>query len=304
MTDTITQQACAKINLTLDVLGQRPDGYHNIRSIMQTIVLHDTLVVTRIPSASDVHLSIDGDEGGAIPADTSNIVHQAAVRVQKIAAARVALSAQQSGVHIHLTKRIPSQAGLGGGSSDAAAALLALNTLFELHLSAPRLTEIAASLGADVPFFLSGGTALVEGLGERVTPLPPLHTPWPLVVVKPAVGMSTPAAYAALDALPSRVPVHATDEWLSARPASEARTANDFEPVVLAALPAVRRAYDLLLQTTGSREGFTPRLCGSGSALFCRMPDINTARAAAHVLQAAGAGRAWVTHTLEASYDH
>jgi len=304
MTTTLTQQARAKINLTLDVLGQRPDGYHNIRSVMQAIALHDTLVVTRTADTPGVQLTINGDEAEGVPADASNIVHKAAVRLQKIAAARGTLSPQHSGLHIVLTKRIPSRAGLGGGSSDAAAAVRALDALFGLRLSPTRLAEIGTSLGADVSFFLSGGTALVEGLGERVTPLPPLHTPWPLVIVKPAVGMSTPAAYAALDALPGRVPGYATDAWLSARPASEARTANDFEPIILAALPLVQRACDLLLQTTGNREGFTPRLCGSGSALFCRMPDADTARIAAHALQAAQAGRVWITHTLETPYDH
>ncbi len=303
MTTTITQQAYAKINLTLDVLGQRPDGYHNIRSIMQTIALHDTLVVTRTPRAPGVQLTVDGDEAQGVPADASNSVYQAAVRLQKIAAARGTLPPQHSGLHIVLTKRIPSQAGLGGGSSDAAATLRALDILFDLRLSPTRLSEIGAGLGADVPFFLTGGTALVEGLGERVTSLPSLASPWPLVIVKPNIGMSTPAAYAALDALPRRVPGHATDTWLSARPASEARTANDFEPVVFAALPAVQRAYTLLLQTTQSREGFTPHLCGSGSALFCRMPGDAAARAAVHALQAAHAGKVWITHTLETSHD-
>jgi len=303
MTDTITQRACAKINLTLDVLGQRPDGYHDIRSIMQTIALHDTLVVTHTPNNPGVQLTVDGDEARRVPTDTSNIVHKAAVRMQKIAAARGALSPQSSGIHLHLSKHIPSQAGLGGGSSDAAAALRALNTLFDLRLSLPRLTKIAQSLGADVPFFLSGGTALVEGLGERVTRLSPLYSPWPLVIVKPAVGMSTPAAYAALDALPGRRPGTATGTWLGRRPVSEVLTANDFEPIVLAALPPVQRAFDLLTQTTESRKGFTPRLCGSGSALFCRQPDDVSACAAADALRATNAGAVWVTHTLETFYD-
>lgn len=303
MTTTSTQHACAKINLTLDVLGKRPDGYHDIRSIMQAIALHDTLVVTRTPNTPGVQLTIDGDQAEGVPVDASNIVHKAAVRMQKIAAARAAMPPQRSGLHIVLTKRIPSQAGLGGGSSDAAAALRALNLLFDLRLSPTRLAEIAAQIGADVPFFLSGGTALVEGLGERITVLPPLSAPWPLVIVKPTVGMSTMAAYAALDAVPSRVPGHATEAWLANRPASEACTANDFEPVVFAALPPVRRTYDLLGQTTGSREGFTPRLCGSGSALFCRLPDDAAARHAMETLQAAAIGAVWITRTLETSHD-
>lgn len=303
MTTPITQRACAKINLTLDVLGKRPDGCHDIRSIMQTIALQDTLVVTPTPDIPGVRLLVEGDEAESVPADERNIVHKAAVRLQKIAAARAAMPPQRSGLHIVLTKRIPSEAGLGGGSSDAAAALRALDVLFDLRLSPTRLAEIAAGLGADVPFFLSGGTALVEGMGERVTPLSPLQSPGPLVIVKPAIGMPTGAAYAALDALPSRTPGTATDAWLAARPASETRTANDFELVVLAALPPVRRAYDLLLQTTGSREGFTPRLCGSGSALFCRLPDDTAAQEVARTMQAAAAGKVWITRTLETFHD-
>lgn len=303
MTDTLTQHACAKINLTLDVGGRRADGYHDIRSVMQTIALHDTLVVLLTPDVPGIQLTLDGDQAKGVPADERNIIHQAAVRMQKIAAARGLFLPQQSGLRLHLTKRIPSEAGLGGGSSDAAACLRALNTLFNLHLPLARLAEIAQSLGADVPFFLTGGTALVEGLGERITPLPPLPAPWPLAVVKPNVGMSTPAAYAALDALPSRTSGMATEAWLSSRTASEFRTANDFEAVVFAALPPVRRAYDLLVQTTGSREGFTPHLCGSGSALFCRLPDDAAAHHAAQTLRAADIGAVWVTHTLENSHD-
>ena len=191
---SVTRRAYAKINLTLDVGTRRADGYHEIRSVMQTVALHDTLTVTATPEAPGIHLEVQGEEAAGVPADQTNLVHQAAVRLQKIAAARQTLTGGQCSLHITLHKRIPSQAGLGGGSSDAAAAMLAVNALFGLSLTPRRLSEIGAALGADVPFFLTGGTALAEGLGEKIIPLPPLVPDWPLVVVKPRVGVSTAAA--------------------------------------------------------------------------------------------------------------
>jgi len=172
---SLTRDAYAKINLTLDVGARRSDGYHDIYSIMQTISLHDTLTVIQTANVPGVRLEVTGDEGAGIPADESNLVHRAAVRLQKVAVARGIIPGNGSGLHILLHKRIPSRAGLGGGSSDAAATLLVVNDLFGLALSHVRLAEIGAALGADVPFFLTGGTALVGGMGERVSALPP---PW------------------------------------------------------------------------------------------------------------------------------
>jgi len=298
---SITMPAYAKVNWTLDVLACRPDGYHDIRSVMQTIALCDTLTVTHTPNVPGVCLTRDGDEASGVPDGPDNIVHKAAVRLQKTAAARGLLPGDRSGLHIHLVKRIPSQAGLGGGSSDAAATLRAIDILFGLDLSMRRLTGMAAALGADVPFFLHGGTALVEGLGERVTSLPPLSSPCHLVVVKPAVGVSTAEAYAALDADSGRIPGTATAEWL-ARPSCAPR-GNDFEDVVLPALPAVRAAYDLLLQTKVNGEGFKPMLCGSGAAVFCLVSNNQAAEALAAQVREAGVGKAWVTRTQEGVVD-
>lgn len=292
---SVTLPAYAKINWTLDVLARRPGGYHDIRSVMQTIALCDTLTVTHTPNVPGVRLTLDGDEAFGVPNGPTNIVHKAAVCLQKLAGACGVLPGDRSGLHIHLVKHIPSQAGLGGGSSDAAATLRAVNQLFGLCLTLPRLIEMAAALGADVPFFLHGGTALVEGLGERVTSLPPLSSPCPLVVVKPAVGVSTAEAYAALDADSGRIPGTATAEWL-ARPSCAPR-GSDFEDVVLPALPAVRAAYDLLLQTKVNGEGFKPLLCGSGAAVFCSASDAQAAEMIAVIARQADIGKVWVTHT-------
>ena len=293
---TLTRHAPAKINLTLDVGARRADGYHEIRSIMQTVALHDTLTVTRTPDRPGVRLEVVGEESEGVPSDESNLVHRAAVRLQKTAAAQGVVAGNASGLRVTLHKRIPSQAGLGGGSSDAAACLLAVHDLLGLSLTQERLAEIASSLGADVPFFLSGGTALVEGLGERIAPLPGLEPAWPLVIVKPGVGVSTAAAYAALDALPGRTPGRATEAWLGGR----REIGNDFEGVVFPLYPEIRAAFTLLSQTSGAGESFRPLLCGSGSCLFRRVADVQEGERLVDDWKKAGAGRAWTTTTIGA----
>lgn len=292
----ITCQAYAKINLTLDVGPRRADGYHNIRSVMQTIALHDTLTVTAAPEGPGVHLEVVGEEADGVPSDETNLVHKAAVRLQKVAAARGLSPGSRSGLHLLLHKRIPSQAGFGGGSSDAAAALLAVSRLLGLTLPSARLGDIGASLGADVPFFLSGGTALAEGLGEKITPLPAAAPDWPLVVVKPNAGVSTAAAYAALDALVGREMNDATQRWLD----GEQAPSNDFEAVILPAYPEVAAAYALLSRTAEPGE-IKPLLCGSGSALFLRASSQAAAEQIAAWVTAAEVGKVWVTRTIGAN---
>ena len=295
--NSITYHAPAKINLTLDVGLRRADGYHEIRSVMQTIALHDALDAALTPGQPGVFLEVAGKEATGVPADEANLVHKAAVRLQKIAAARGQMPGSESGIHIRLHKRIPSQAGLGGGSSDAMAALLAVNALLGLALSHTRLCEIGAALGADVPFFFFGGTALAEGLGEKITPLPSLAPDWPLVVVKPDAGVSTAAAYAALDAASDRQRGAATERWLEGDQALH----NDFESVVFPAYPSVAAAHALLSQTAEPAESFRPLLCGSGSALFLRASSDSAAQEIAARVTAAGLGKVWVTRTIGAA---
>ena len=173
--------APAKINLTLEVLGKRNDGYHEIASVMQTIALFDSL---RIEPSASIELILKGEEGRALPADTeANLVFRAAVALREAA----------------------GHPGLGGGSSDAAAALRGLNRLWSLDLDTPRLLPIAAGLGSDVPFFLLGGTALVTGRGEKVEPLPDLapdSAPFVFTLLWPEGGPEPKTAqmYAALEA--------------------------------------------------------------------------------------------------------
>lgn len=182
--------ARAKINLTLDVLGRRTDGYHQVETVMQSIGLHDCLEFT--PREAGITLTVAGAGAGEeVPAGTDNLVYQAALLMREQAA-------RPGGVKIYLTKNIPTAAGLGGGSADAAAALTALNEIWGVGLSLRELLLLGEKLGSDVPFCLLGGTALAAGRGERLTPLPPCPT-MGLVLVKPSFGVSTAAVYRAYD---------------------------------------------------------------------------------------------------------
>ncbi|MEW6064978.1 4-diphosphocytidyl-2C-methyl-D-erythritol kinase [Desulforamulus profundi] len=178
--------AHAKINLTLDVLSRRPDGYHEVEMIMQSIALHDTLEMEFEPK--EIVLTVSGVR---VTAGQDNLVLRAARLLQQQAG-------PEAGARIHLHKEIPVAAGLAGGSTDAAAALRGLNRLWNLGLGNEQLVKLAAQLGADVSFCLTGGTAVARGIGEILTPLPPAPA-FGVVLVKPAFGVSTAAVYRGLD---------------------------------------------------------------------------------------------------------
>jgi 4-diphosphocytidyl-2-C-methyl-D-erythritol kinase len=187
MTTIVRIAAPAKINLSLEITGRRPDGYHELVSVMLTVSLADELSL--VPG-DEIRVRVHGAD---LPED--NLVARAAILLRE----RLGLHA---GCTVTVEKRIPVAAGLGGGSSDAAAALLGLNRLWGLDLAPAALTALAAELGSDVPFFLHGGACLVEGRGERVTPLPVPRPSW-FVLANPGVPVLTAAAYAALS----------PDEW-------------------------------------------------------------------------------------------
>ncbi len=174
-------RARAKINLTLDVIGRRPDGYHDLASVMQEIELADTLVME---PAEEISLVVDPP---VVTAGADNLILRAARLLREYGRVR-------EGAAIRLTKRIPVGAGLGGGSADAAAALQGLNELWGLGLEPGMLKELGAGLGSDIPFCLTGGTALVTGRGEVVEPLTPLPV-MDLVLVRPPFKVSTAAIY-------------------------------------------------------------------------------------------------------------
>ena len=187
----LTLSANAKINLTLDILGTREDGYHEVAMIMQEISLHDTLSMGKINQGISLTIAIEGQQGTLL-ADESNLCWKAAALVQKE-------YNLQEGVEIHLIKRIPMAAGLAGGSADAAAVLKGMNHLFRLGMTEARLCELGARLGSDIPFCIMGGTMLATGRGEVLTRLPSFPR-LSVVLAKPPVGVSTAWAYKTYDA--------------------------------------------------------------------------------------------------------
>jgi 4-diphosphocytidyl-2-C-methyl-D-erythritol kinase len=293
-TSTLTLTACAKINLTLDVFSLRADGYHSLASIMQTIGLTDTLRLTR-RSAPGIGFTCDAPEAFGIPADSSNL----AVRAVQAALDAAAQAGRrfEAGVEIYLEKRIPSQAGLGGGSSDAATALVGVNALLDLGLTEVILHTLAAALGSDVPFFLVGGTATARGRGENLTPLPDAPPLW-LVLVKPDENVATGWAYATLDAIPDRVSHRATKRMEEALRANDtdrliAWQSNDFELPVFTHYPNLAWLHDELRMA----GALTAHLCGSGAALYGVAENEAAAQRIADLLRRRYA-QVYVTRTL------
>ena len=178
--------AYAKINLTLDVLGDRPDGYHDIATVLHTVELHDSIILRE--DGEGIMLRCASQD---VPPETQNIVHRAAHLLRE--------TFQISrGIEIELTKRIPVASGLGGGSSDAAVTLLGLAQMWKLRVDDRQLMELGSKIGSDVPFFLVGGAALALGRGERVRMVRPLPTTW-VVIARPTIQITSEWAYKALD---------------------------------------------------------------------------------------------------------
>ena len=182
-----TQQALAKVNLALDILGARPDGYHELRMVMQTVSLHDTVSVQE--TEGDFTLHVDGESFR--PGETS-MEERAAEAFFR------AVGRSMPGISVTLKKRIPAYAGLGGGSADVAAVLRSLRQQYCPDMPEAELERIGLTVGSDVPFCIRGGTALAAGRGERLTDLPPLPPCW-LVLCKPSFGIPTPELFALAD---------------------------------------------------------------------------------------------------------
>ncbi len=194
MNDTAIVKARAKINIILDVVGKRDNGYHDIRTVMQTLDLHDIVTVRRLRekdgSNSGISLITNSDK---IPKDNTNLAYRAAECMKK----RYSLG---DGIEIQIDKNIPVAAGLAGGSADCAAVILGIKDVFNLNISEGILSEIAAALGADVPYCLKGGTFLAEGIGEKLTKLSSFPFMY-VLVVKPDISVSTPWVYKNFDSV-------------------------------------------------------------------------------------------------------
>ncbi len=247
--------AYGKINLTLDVVGRREDGYHLLDTVMQTISVWDELEIqhSRQPG---VHLQCNRE---SLPTDSKNTAFRAAKFFLEDR------GLQNEGVYIFLKKHIPSRSGMGGGSADAAAVLRGLNEMYETKLSAEKLMELGAKVGADVPFCVIGGAARCTGTGAQVEPIAPMPECW-LVVCKPPTGMSTPRAYALLDQYPLSS-IQATPRMLEAMAVGSLKRigrslANRFDETLrMAPVRALKRAM-----TDAGALG--AMMTGSGSSVY------------------------------------
>ena len=266
----LTLRASAKINLDLRVGARRPDGYHDLHTILQTIDLHDTVTVEsrRGPWA------LEGD-AAAMPLDHTNLVWRAAAALWQAAGK----SGEPHGVRIRVTKRIPARAGLGGGSSDAAAALVGLSRAWRVRLSPGEIMSVAATVGSDVPFFLIGGTALGLGRGERLYPLVN-RSRRHVVLVLPEFGVSTADAYGWLADQRTQDPGPGTLDGPGVSSGTwtlHPEGSNDLEGPVERRHPAIG-AIRRRLTTAGAELA---RMSGSGSAVFGLFSAQRAASAAA-----------------------
>jgi len=248
----ITMQAFAKINLSLRVQGRRADGYHDLRMVMQTLDLHDTLVF-RMTEDGRIVLHTDAD----VPTDGSNLIVRAA-------SALLDKYAPAVGVEIDLYKHIPIAAGLAGGSADAAAALRALRMLFALPVTDAELAAIGLTLGADVPYCLMGGSRLAEGVGEKLTVLPDMP-PCAVLLAKPPVAVSTAEVFRAF-----RGPYMAEDaDWAALLARGDLREVavamrNDLEAVTIAMHPVIADIKACMMASGAAGS----MMSGSGPTVF------------------------------------
>ena len=303
---TVTQHTPAKINLSLEVLGKRTDGYHELATLMASIRLYDTLTLK--PSEETTLTLVKGDLSSKnafldqdIPTNDENLVIRALKRLQSHAGI-------DQGTDIRLVKRIPSQAGLGGGSSDAAAALVAGNRLWDLGYKTEELAAMGAELGSDIPFFVYAlgksdrksrpkpGIALCRGRGEQIHPLP-VRPSMPCVLVKPNHGMSTPEIYKAVEKQdftnnnPSQAlrDVLLRGKWHEIGP----WVTNSLQSAALRVHPNMQEIIDAFRRI--------PVLChqlsGSGSAYFAICRTLREARRTASMLRAKNLGTVYLTST-------
>ena len=272
---SISLASFAKINLDLRILGTRPDGYHDLKTVFQSLALFDNVTVT----ARRGPLAVTCDEPD-IPTDQRNLVWKAASLLHRVVTGK---SSAPGGIAIDLRKRVPSEAGLGGGSSNAAMTLLALNKLWKLDLDLASLTRIGARLGADVPYFLVGGTALGLGRGDDIYPLadmPPVH----VVILRPGFGVATSDAYTWFDEELRRAKEPAPRVVPPGWPAWSTTLRNDLEIPVVRHHPAIGRIKQSLVDAGAAFAAMS----GSGSAVFGLFERADAARRTANDLARPG----------------
>jgi 4-diphosphocytidyl-2-C-methyl-D-erythritol kinase len=264
----------AKINWALDVLFKREDGFHELRTIYQTVSLHDTLTFTKTDGAIEIICS-----DARVPTDETNLVYKAAQALREA-------TGTKAGARIEIEKRIPVAAGMGGGSSNAAATLLGLQKLWQVEMNDRTLTGIAARLGSDVPLFLTGGTLLGIGRGEEVYPLAEVECN-DLLLVNPGIAVSTAQAYQKLSRLtrqesPRIIPfAFFAAKDIHRLPLS---AQNDFEAVVLVEHPEIAEVKHSLIEL-GAQHAL---MSGSGATVFAVFDNLETSERARDAMRAKG----------------
>ncbi len=271
---TLQEKAYAKLNLTLDILGKREDGYHDLKSVMQTVSMHDDITL-RIGTGAPWKLVCDKE---GIPCDERNLVWKAAKLYLQT------LQIDPDGLEMRIEKRIPSGAGMGGGSADAAAVLRALNRFYGEPLSLLELADLGAKVGSDVPFCVVGGTVMCEGRGEILRKLPGMPR-CIFVVCKPEFSVSTPVLYRKLDEVEN--PLHPDNDAMEAAICAgdligiAKHIENAFDPVV----SSEHGEIDHIKEVYRRNGALATQMTGSGSVVFAIMPDMASAEHAAMELK-------------------
>jgi len=280
---TLILPAFAKINLDLRILGARADGFHDLRTVFQSLALHDVLTFTRRRGPFAIEC-----DAPSVPTDRRNLIWKAASLLWRTVGRRRGEVPRDA--LVALSKRVPHEAGLGGGSADAAITLVGLTRMWDLEVDFSTLSRLAARLGADVPFFLVGGTALGLGRGDDIYPLADLPRTY-VVVVRPPFGVSTTEAYGWYDSEPRRAAREAPRRPLPDRwPEWAVSLRNDLEPAVARHHPTIARIKHALLDA----GAVVAAMSGSGSAVFGLFDRLDAARRTAADLSRPG----WhVVHT-------
>lgn len=264
----MTLKAYAKINLYLDVQSRRPDGYHNIESVMQEVSLFDYITVVRSDDSGVRSISILCTDK-KIPEDKSNIAYRCA------AAFMEHFGIEEYNITIHIDKRIPAAAGLAGGSSDGAAVLKILNTLFGVNAELPELCAVGTKIGADIPFCLIGGTCICSGIGDILIPQKIAPPQYKILIVFPGNGIATAAAYKAFDELNTdETPRSADDVLISLKNGRiPTKLYNSFERVILPAHSDASAVKKIL-----AKHAVSSLMSGSGPSVFGLFRDDESAR--------------------------
>ena len=276
--DELAIKALAKINLGLDVLRRREDGYHEVKMVMQTIHLYDQLHLKKIESGIHLETTL-----GFLPVDESNLAYRAARLMKE-------KYQIEEGIDIRLNKRIPVAAGMAGGSTDAAGVLYGINELFNLGIKRKELMELGVQIGADVPYCIMRGTALAEGIGEKLTSLPPM-VKCPVVIAKPQVSVSTKYVYEnlKLDEHTQHPDIDALIQNIRTKdlPAIAGSMGNLLETVTAKKYPEIEKIKELMREN----GALNAMMSGSGPTVFGLFDELETAKMAAAIVRQSGLAR-------------